>query len=346
MAPKKGKKDKEQKDAAAVAPASVNLSPAMAELLNKKIREFEKSSAEENEKSQKAQKGKARTAAKNKLKEVKQIATGTAPDAEKIQQLVQRLEAEDEEAMSLGQDVESRTKELTDVEDKADSAQAELSKCLATKSKLESLLRQLQQQTNTLNEERRKLTDAERQRRQDLADEFQQTIADVKKKMDQQASERSRLALENEVLRTKFKEFFEKYDLPGAWREKDLAEQQKTREVEVKAFEQRLTEAAKAYRIEAERERKAKMENEQLTQAEQALRQQLQTYGTKFSNFQDALSKSDKVLGQYKRQKGRMQRRTEVLQKENAELRVRNERKEAQVLKERDALIKEKADMQ
>eukprot|EP00439_Symbiodinium_sp_Y106_P041241 s2110_g5.t1 len=160
--------------------------------------------------------------------------------------------------------------------------------------------------------------------------------------MDQQASERSRLALENEVLRTKFKEFFEKYDL----REKDLAEQQKTREVEVKAFEQRLTEAARAYRIEAERERKAKMENEQLTQAEQALRQQLQTYGTKFSNFQDALSKSDKVLGQYKRQKGRMQRRTEVLQKENAELRVRNERKEAQVLKERDALIKEKADMQ
>eukprot|EP00439_Symbiodinium_sp_Y106_P046396 s2110_g5.t3 len=165
MAPKKGKKDKEQKDAAAVAPASVNLSPAMAELLNKKIREFEKSSAEENEKSQKAQKGKARTAAKNKLKEVKQIATGTAPDAEKIQQLIQRLEAEDEEAMSLGQDVETRTKELTDVEDKADSAQAELSKCLATKSKLESLLRQLQQQTNTLNEERRKLTDAERQRR-------------------------------------------------------------------------------------------------------------------------------------------------------------------------------------
>ncbi|CAE7392767.1 Txlna [Symbiodinium microadriaticum] len=345
MAPKKGKKDKEQKDAAAVAPASVNLSPAMAELLNKKIREFEKSSAEENEKSQKAQKGKARTAAKNKLKEVKQIATGTAPDAEKIQQLVQRLEAEDEEAMSLGQDVESRTKELTDVEDKADSAQAELSKCLATKSKLESLLRQLQQQTNTLNEERRKLTDAERQRRQDLADEFQQTIADVKKKMDQQvhwnwtprvsngSTTMARLASEVGLLwKTR--------------REKDLAEQQKTREVEVKAFEQRLTEAAKAYRIEAERERKAKMENEQLTQAEQALRQQLQTYGTKFSNFQDALSKSDKVLGQYKRQKGRMQRRTEVLQKENAELRVRNERKEAQVLKERDALIKEKADMQ
>ena len=56
------------------------------------------------------------------------------------------------------------------------------------------------------------------------------TISDVKKKMDQQASERSRLALENEVLRTRFKEFFEKYDA----REKDLAEQQKSRDTELK----------------------------------------------------------------------------------------------------------------
>lgn len=137
-----------------------------------------------------------------------------------------------------------RLEELTLVEEQAELSQAELSRASSTKSKLESLFRQLQQQTATLTEERRQLTEAERQRRQvgavgsasngcadgisssqDLADEFQLTIADVKKKMDQQvqrgavlevfgpeASERSRLALENEVLRSRFKEFFEKYD--------------------------------------------------------------------------------------------------------------------------------------
>lgn len=168
------------------------------------------------------------------------------------------------------------------------------------------------------------------------------TISDVKKKMDQQASERSRLALENEVLRTRFKEFFEKYDA----REKDLAEQQKSRDSELKVFEQKLSDAAHAYRFEADRERKAQVENDQLNGAEQALRQQLQTYGAKFQHFQDALSKSDKVLGQYKRQKGKMHRRAEVLEKENAELRVRNERKEAQLQKDKDALLKEKASMQ
>ena len=231
---------------------------------------------------------------------------------------------------------------LTEVESLEEIAQAELSKSLSTKSKLESLFRQLQQQTATLNEERRQLAEAERQRRQDLADEFQQTIADVKKKMDQQASERSRLALENEVLRTRFKEFFEKYDS----REKDLAEQQKSRETELKSFQAKLTDAARAYRFEADRERKAQSENDTLNSAEQALRQQLQTYGAKFQHFQDALSKSDKVLGQYKRQNGKMQRRAEVLEKENGELRVRNERKEAQLLKDKDALVKEKASMQ
>lgn len=56
-------------------------------------------------------------------------------------------------------------------------------------------------------------------------------------------------------------------------------------------------------------------------------------------------AQSFQVLGQYKRQKGKMQRRSEVtlrrlkaisqvLEKENSELRLRNEKKEAQLTKE------------
>eukprot|EP00930_Biecheleria_cincta_P059496 TRINITY_DN45213_c0_g1_i1.p1 TRINITY_DN45213_c0_g1~~TRINITY_DN45213_c0_g1_i1.p1 ORF type:complete len:370 (+),score=121.78 TRINITY_DN45213_c0_g1_i1:65-1174(+) len=345
MAPKKGKKDKDKAvvpAASSINSASLNLSSDLADLVNKKIREFEKSSADETEKSQKAQKGRARAVAKTKLKEAKQIFSGDLPDGDKVKQLLERLEAEDSESQSLGCEGETRLREITDLEQQAESSQAELTRALSTKSKLESLYRSLQQQTNALVEERRRLTEAERQRRQDLADEFQQTIADVKAKMDQQASERSRLALENEVLRNKFKDFFEKYDT----REKELVEQQKTREVEVRAFEKRLSEQATLYRQEAEREQRAKAENEQLTSAEQALRSQLQTYTNKFQNFQDALGKSDKVLSQYKRQKGKMQRRAETLEKENGELRIRNERKNAQVLKERDSLLREKESMQ
>lgn len=52
---------------------------------------------------------------------------------------------------------------------------------------------------------------------------------DVKKKMDQQANERTRLARENEELRSSFKKFFDRYD----GREKELLDEQKTRESEV-----------------------------------------------------------------------------------------------------------------
>mmetsp|Transcript_23157 Transcript_23157/g.41852 ORF Transcript_23157/g.41852 Transcript_23157/m.41852 type:complete len:368 (+) Transcript_23157:107-1210(+) len=341
-----GKKSK-AKAAGAPAPvvgaSSVNLSADLAALVQQKIQEFEKNSAEDSEKHQQAQKGKARAVAKNKLKEAKQICSNAElEDGEKLKQLLQRLEAEDTEAESLVEEEQDRREEISSLETEADSSQAELSRALSTKTKLESLYRQLQQQTNNLVEERRRLTDAERQRRQDLADEFQQTIADVKTKMDNQASERSRLALENEVLRNKFKDFFEKYDA----REKELVEQQKTREVEVKAFELKLNEHAQSYRVEAERERRAKMENEQLTSAEQALKTQLKTYSEKFHHFQDQLGKSDKVLGQYKRQKGKMQRRAETLDKENRELNVRNEKKIQQLQKEKETLLKEKEQMQ
>merc|ERR1712176_1503353 len=90
----------------------------------------------------------------------------------------------------------------------------------------------------------------------------------------------------------------------------------------------------------------AQRENDELLNTEQVLRGQLQTYSNKFNQFQDALSKSDKVLGQYKRQRNKMQRRVEVLEKENQELKGRNEKRVAQVTKDRDSILKEKEVLQ
>merc|ERR1712232_945661 len=84
----------------------------------------------------------------------------------------------------------------------------------------------------------------------------------------------------------------------------------------------------------------------ELVSADQALRGQLQTYSSKFNQFQDSLSKSDKVLGQYKRQRNKMQRRVEILEKENTELRSRNERRLVSVTKEREVTLKGKENLQ
>lgn len=323
--------------------SNMQMSEEMAALINGKIREFELSQTEESQKNQKLQKGIAKATAKTKTKEVKDLLKNNdISNADRILRLWERLKTEHEQAGSLTAEGHERKEEIALAERQKDGAQLELTKTLAVKGKLESLCRQLQTQTKALVEERRHLTDTERVRRQELADEFQNTIGDVKKTMDTQAQERTRLARENEELRNRFKQFFEQYDK----REKELVEQQKTREVEVQSFEAKLAEQARLYRQEATREATAQHENDELSNTEQTLRGQLQTYSNKFNHFQDALSKSDKVLGQYKRQRNKMQRRLEVLEKENTELRGKNEKRINAVSKDRDIAVREKASMQ
>eukprot|EP00928_Gymnodinium_smaydae_P054577 TRINITY_DN38323_c0_g1_i1.p1 TRINITY_DN38323_c0_g1~~TRINITY_DN38323_c0_g1_i1.p1 ORF type:complete len:391 (-),score=116.54 TRINITY_DN38323_c0_g1_i1:79-1176(-) len=321
----------------------VSMSEEMAKLVQEKIKEFEKSSAEANEKNHKEKQKESKAAAKSKLKEAKQLLASTEmTDAEKSQKLWERLEAEHKLAEPFSGEFLASLKEIDQADKDREESQAELQRALGVKGKLESLCKQLQQQTNALVEERRRLSEMERQRRQDLAEEFQRTIDNVKKTMDQQAQERTRLARENEELRSKFKKFFEEYDT----REKERMEQQQVRDLEVQKFEVRLAEQAQLYRAQATKEAVATRENDELTSTEKALREQLQTYSTKFNHFQDSLSKSDKVLGQYKRQRNKMQRRVELLEKENVELKSKNDRKMQMLSKERESMLKEKDGLQ
>eukprot|EP00747_Dinoflagellata_sp_TGD_P166579 gnl/TRDRNA2_/TRDRNA2_189576_c0_seq1.p1 gnl/TRDRNA2_/TRDRNA2_189576_c0~~gnl/TRDRNA2_/TRDRNA2_189576_c0_seq1.p1 ORF type:complete len:344 (+),score=120.02 gnl/TRDRNA2_/TRDRNA2_189576_c0_seq1:130-1161(+) len=317
--------------------------PALAELLKAKIAEIEKKDADQSAKTQKAQKGKAKLAMKNKTKEVKSLLSNTdMSDTEKVKILLEKLKQEHKEANANILSCQEQNADIQASERERDISQAELNRAVGVKDKLDSLCKQLQQQTQALVDERRRLTDAERLRRQELADEFQNTIGDVKKKMDAQANERARLAKENEDLRNKFKQFFDQYDK----RERELVEQQKERETEVQSFESKLAEHAQRYKQQVAHEQVAQRENDDLLNTDQTLRGQLQTYTAKFKNFQDALSKSDKVLGQYKRQRNRMQQKVAVLEKENKELQVRNGKRLATVSKERDNALKEKEDQQ
>lgn len=315
----------------------------IAALLNSKIKEFEQNKADETEKNTRAQIGKAKVAAKTKLKDAKQLMAATdVPDEEKVARLLERLEAEHEQVQQVIKEQQKSRQEIAEVEKDRDACQAELNRSLKVKAKLESLCKQLQQQTNALMDERRRLSEMERQRRQELADEFQLQITDVKATMDEQTQERARLARENEDLRSRFKKFFEQYDT----REKERLESQQGRDLEVQVLESKLAEHTQLYRQEATKEAIATRENDELLQAEKTLREQLHTYSAKFNQFQDSLSKSDKVLGQYKRQRNKMERRVETLEKENAELRTRSDRKLATLLKEKEGAAREKEKLQ
>lgn len=319
------------------------LSAEMAELLSQKIREMERSNAAESEKKGEAQKGKARAAARTKFKEVKKlVGDSDVPSSEKVQRLWDRLMAEHEDCQKLVGEIPLVMNELGTVEKSRSQSQVELNRALSVKGKLESLCRQLQQQSDALMEERRRATDLERRRRHELADEYQRAIEDVKKKMDAQAGERERLSRENEELRSSFKKFFERYD----GREKEMLEQQQGREAEVIELNKQLEDMAVQYKKEATREAYAERDHQELCQGETQLRNELQVYSNKFSNFQDALSKSDKVLGQYKRQRNKMERRVQQLETENRELRTRSDKRSVALTKDRDQMVKQRDTLQ
>jgi len=315
------------------------ISANAAELLEQKIRELEAAGQEGDQKTQRVQKAKAQKMAKTKLKEAKALMNNSEiPDAEKAAQLWARLKVEHEEAGQLIDEALKRRVAITSTQQEKPAIRTELNRALVVRGKLDALFQKLQHENKILADRRRHLTEQERLRRQELAEEFQSTIGDVKKKMDQQANERMRLAGENELLRSRLKQFFEQYDR----RDKEVLAQQQAGEAESRVLEMRLNEQDRYCRPEFAREEAAMRENEELLGTEQILKEQLETYSSKLVQFEGHLGKSDKVLSQYKRHKNKMQRRKETLTKENDELRTRNERRIRTATKEHDDALCDK----
>lgn len=311
----------------------------IAELLRSKITELEATSKD----GKKKKKNQSKSASKTKVKNATELLENATLDLDaKVKGFVEEAQHELEECRKIATKADEAVGRAEDAEKEKDASWGELNKALKTKQKLESLCAELQKQQRDLLDENKKITDQERSRRQELADKFQWTIKDVREKMDQQAQERLEQVRENDELRAKFKKFLEQYEE----REKELIEQQKRRELETQMVGLRLSEQEQLYKQEATRLSAQTAEYETLSNSETILQQQLKTYGDKFSQFQDTLSKSNKVFEKYKRERNRLQRKVETLEKENVTLKEKNEKKNATAVRDGDRLLKEKDELE
>lgn len=299
--------------------------PKIAALLRDKISELEKDTKLSST-GGKNKKNPAKSQSKTKLKKSKEIFDDpTLGFDEKVKQLESQARKELEECTNLASELKEARGRVSEAENEKEASWGELNKTLKTKTKLESLCAELQKVQKTLLDENRRITEQERSRRQELADKFQWTIRDVREKMDQQAQDRLQQVKENDDLRRKFKKFLEQYEE----REKELIEQQKRRELETQMVGLRLAEQEKLYKQEAQKLQVCSQEYQTLSSSESLLNSQLKTYGEKFHHFQDTLSKSNKVFEQYKRERNRLQRKVEALEKENGGLREKVNKKMA-----------------
>lgn len=282
----------------------------IADLLALRISELEGKQPEQKEEQKRWNK-----AVKHLLKEVDHLVSdqNTCAD-EKVKALQEKLT----DAITEGKKHE-RLQQLTQrkldfAQSRVETTEAELTKTTAVKSKLETLCKELQKQHKILAAENARIVAEEHEKRKSLSDHFQETIADVKVKMEDQAKAHLEQTTENVELRAKLKEIVGKYE------ERDviLKEQSTKNDERMKLLDEQIQAQKGAYGGELER---LVQENEMLKQAEKLQSARIEEYNKKFTQFQDTLTKSNGMFDTFKAELDRTQAALKKSEQDNAELR-------------------------
>jgi len=239
-------------------------------------------------------------------------------------------------------------------------AQDGLRKANAMRDKLEELCRQLQKENKEVMEEARKLREDDASARGALQQRFQSAINDVTTKMDAQAAERATQLTENDALRGKlsdvlaqfetFNQLVHKKDLETQLAQARLEQQAAVCEAmgrKAELLEQansQLLEAHKAASVELETLVDARRVNAALGAANRDLKEQLDMYHAKFTEFQGTLTKSNAMFAGLKKELDAGVKLRAALVKERDELRQRCEgssKQMVELLEDKQALLKQ-----
>lgn len=128
-------------------------------------------------------------------------------------------------------------------------AEAELSKSMKVKKRLEALCRELQVQNKDLVVSQKQLSADECQKRADIGSQFGDQIKDIQVRMEEQNTERMKVHEENVDLRTKLNDFLEQYDTT----QKQWETQLKGADLEKQLLQAKLDQATALYEQEQQK---------------------------------------------------------------------------------------------
>ncbi|KAL3810488.1 hypothetical protein ACJIZ3_000012 [Penstemon smallii] len=191
---------------------------------------------------------------------------------------------------------------------------AERDSAISVRDKLESLCRELQRQNKMLMDECKRVSTEGQNLRLDLSNKFQDAIKEVSSKLEEQKDDCISQLKENEMLKTKLKQFVDQYSLSEQQHKQEL--KQKTLELQLadlklQQHEDKLKQEQSQMKLYAE-------QVAQLLATEKNLRLQLTADGEKFQQFQEALLKSNEVFGTFKQEIEKMAKSIKELRKENS----------------------------
>ncbi|XP_035664453.1 alpha-taxilin-like isoform X5 [Branchiostoma floridae] len=292
---------------------------------------------------------------KKKTKKGKQGgAEGSAADAKEIEQTIkqtmQTLNAMDNPDEKLGAIVKRYAELLGDhrslqrefkagqrmqaqVMREKEKLQAEHSKALLARSKLESLCRELQRHNKAIKEESQRKMKEEEEKRREISSKFQTTLGEISTQMDDNRDRSLKMKEENMELCGKLKSLVEQYEK----REEHVEKLIKQKDLERQLAEAKMQQATMMLAEEKEKfltekqvllkENYAHRERaEQMAIQEENMKMQLKLYTEKFEELHKTLNQSNEVFNKFKVEMDTMNKRMKKLEKESFQWRTKWEK--------------------
>ncbi|XP_072265091.1 beta-taxilin [Pyxicephalus adspersus] len=204
-----------------------------------------------------------------------------------------------------------------------DQLQSEHSKAILARSKLESLCRELQRHNKTLKEETIQRAREDEEKRKEITNHFQVTLADIQNQIEKQSERNSKLCQENAELAEQLKSIVSQYE----GREEHLEKIFKQKELQQKLVDARLEQAQEHMKQVEEKHTREKdflltqaaewkLQTKMLKDQETVLKTQIALYSERFDEFQNSLSKSNDIFTTFKKEMEKMTKKMKKMEKD------------------------------
>ncbi|XP_064814170.1 gamma-taxilin [Oncorhynchus masou masou] len=252
-----------------------------------------------------------------------QALTTLASPEEKLAALCKKYADSLEESRSIQKQVKVLQKKQSQMVKEKIHLQSEHSKAILSRSKLESLCRELQRHNKTLKDDNTQRSREYEERRKEATLHFQMTLNQIEVQMEQHNSHNSKLRQENMELAQKLNKLIKQYELREEHIDKVFKHKEKQQQL-VDAKLQRTAELMRELEGKQQRERdfllkdatEWRHECELLKGQETQLKQQLSLYMDKFEEFQTTLAKSNEVFTTFRQEMEKMTKKIKKLEKE------------------------------
>ncbi|VVC45066.1 Hypothetical protein CINCED_3A016836 [Cinara cedri] len=224
-------------------------------------------------------------------------------------------------------------KRVTQALTERDIVRGEINKAVMTRSRLESLCRELQKQNKAIREESLMRVKESEDKRMEMTNKFQNTLSEIATVMQQNSEKNNKLRDDNLDMSSRLKNVCEQYEL----REQQVVKLAKQIELETQLCDAKLAKANMEISVEREsilNEKSHLLKEiqqyqqriEQMQNTEIDLRSQISLYDEKYEEFQNALARSNKVFAGFKGDMELMSKKIVKQEKESASWKMRYER--------------------